>query len=637
MNHVLSNSRRWLLGLSLSLCGLVSQVLGATASATNPSGVSITSTTARSGDNLVITSTSSGLAGGTTGTNVYTMVYINNSGISDDYDHFVGWTTSGTRDNTYSCPQASGPWYIQVFVQNENNGSVLTKSSVVLIDSPLGLVQTISLSPSGGAAALANGQQFIGTATGAQAGNAYNISIVSGPGSAAIASNGAYVISTTGTGLVTYKVWASAGGGYDRSDDAVASIAVTASKTARFSIPANTGSFTIKHEIKQDGVVLKTIIKAPGSAGEVVTVTASAAGGDILMYTTIQGVGTNDSGSYVTDPLKEVTFVDPTPVVTSPDPTVPPPVTSTTDASVKDPTTPKKPKILWSSAATTPNTDPTNQTDLLTNKTYREGVEGLAEVITEWSGAEDFTKRVKEVVDANDNRADDEAAAEWASKGATKASETTGSFNEVGASIGVSSEPPTAAPALNFAGQFGAQFTAAWSTAVNGLDPAALWIKTVLRWAIAFLYTMFVYKELNEKLMLSMIIPQAKGNPVSVTSAGKTRFKTIIGAMVGGMGTRMASLTAAAVISGIILTLPVLLWSAYVTPWNDAAGFAAGLSMPAVPFMSSNASVQTAMAFLGWCIPLDMLFIIPPLVLTVKKAGWIIILSVATLIRHVTP
>lgn len=78
-------------------------------------------------------------------------------------------------------------------------------------------IGSIEYTATGGGASGQNTLQ--GTASGAQGGNAYHISALSGPITAAIIpSTGAWVLTATGLGPFTARVWAAAGNGYEQSN-----------------------------------------------------------------------------------------------------------------------------------------------------------------------------------------------------------------------------------------------------------------------------------------------------------------------------------------------------------------------------------------------------------------------------------
>ena len=143
----------------------------------------------------------------------------------------------------------------------------------------------------GAAATLVTGQTFNGTASGAQSGNAYNISVVSGSAGASMnSSTGAYTVTPSGAGLVTYKVWISEGGGYSRSADAQASISVTASKKVTVTIPANNSEYPITYTLKQGDVVIGTHVQQPGATAHIVQIDVGANDGLVTLTATTTGI-----------------------------------------------------------------------------------------------------------------------------------------------------------------------------------------------------------------------------------------------------------------------------------------------------------------------------------------------------------
>ena len=249
---------------------------------------------------------------------------------------------------------------------NGSNAQVLNFSSALVFPD---LAQTASLSPAGGAASILTGQTFSGIATGAQAGNSYNISIVSGGGGASInASTGAYTITAGPTGgLIHYKVWISAGGGYARSADVESNIAVSLSKKVTVTIPENNSSYPIKYTLRQGGVVIGTYIQPVGHSAYILQIDVGSNGGVVTMTATSIGVK-RDGVSYIDDPSQEIEYVISDEILPDVPASVPP--TPLNDI--------KKPSDTNSSSVWTPgnqSSDPAQQTDLLTNKVFREGVD----------------------------------------------------------------------------------------------------------------------------------------------------------------------------------------------------------------------------------------------------------------------
>lgn len=242
---------------------------------------------------------------------------------------------------------------------------------------PEDMPQTASLSPNGGAASLIQGQTFSGTATGAQAGNPYNISIVSGQGSASINSaTGAYTVTANGPGLIHYKVWISAGGGYTRSPDAESNISVTASKKVKVTIPANTGKYPITYKLYQGGVEIGSHTQMPGATAHIVTIDVGANDGPVTMKAFTSGIMT-DGVVFVDDVTGNVEEVLPVTITPTSDDTAPPVTVPKPNTTTSNTTTPKpggSTGVVWSSTGGAGS-------DALTNATYREGVGKILDAI----------------------------------------------------------------------------------------------------------------------------------------------------------------------------------------------------------------------------------------------------------------
>lgn len=292
----------------------------------------------------------------------------------------VAPSPSSTASNSGSFGATSGQWFLLAARQMQNNNNVFT-----VIQGPnytwfqVLAQQTVTLSPSGGAGAILTGQTFSGTASGAQAGNSYNISITSGSGGASInPSTGAYTV-TAGPqgGLIHYKVWVSAGNGYARSADAEANIAVSLSKKVKVTIPANSGKYPITYKLYQGGVEIGSHTQMPGATAFIVTIDVGANDGPVTMKAFTQGIIT-DGVVFVDDVSGNVEETLPVTVTPSADPTTPPttvPPPNTTTPT----TTPPKPGgssgVVWSSTGGA-------GTDALTNSTYREGVGKIIDTLT---------------------------------------------------------------------------------------------------------------------------------------------------------------------------------------------------------------------------------------------------------------
>ena len=180
---------------------------------------------------------------------------------TDSYGHTytIHWTVSNPTGTTYKINYtASTNWYtnssqaVYIAGTNGNSASGLISTGTTLISPGITIMQvttdinhTTTVYPlvtiplvldnntqtctiSNPAVPSAIGQTITGTASGAKGGNSYNIAVVSGSASAVInSSTGAYSVTATDVGVIAYKVWISAGNGYDQSNDATGGGSVT--------------------------------------------------------------------------------------------------------------------------------------------------------------------------------------------------------------------------------------------------------------------------------------------------------------------------------------------------------------------------------------------------------------------------
>lgn len=547
-------------------------------------------------------------SGPSTGWTASVQIWTNRNGGSH-----VQFTSYGQTVTSFAAPNAAMNFGLYNIGGTSHNG----RGGTLPANGPdEDLSQTASLSPDGGAASLIEGQSFSGTATGAQAGNPYNISIVSGAGSASInSSTGSYTIIANGAGLITYKVWISAGSGYTRSPDAQASIAVTASKRVRITIPANNTPYPIEYRIMQDGAEIGYRLQNPGASAIIAEILTSS-----------------DSPVTVVTNVKNLQIIDDQ-WVEVPDAVTPvnnntPPITPTTDPS---PTVVPTPPVPDNSPTAPPNqndpvwkptpvvTDPDQQVDLLTNATFKEGVGKITS--TEW----DIWAEVKEFFtpqkDLNDKEADavaanpTQSAMDAAGQQAKADSQT--AITNIDTSIATTTAPAASGSTMNLNGGqsftgFTATVSAQWLAMWDYFEPIFSWIREIIRWVVVVFYTLWVFQTLNKQLELAMVLPQAKGNPV-----------------VGGTGAQATALIAAAAITGVLLTFPVGLWAIYST--NLPVGVL--LNVAAAPIASTAPSVTVAMGWLATALPIDTILQIAPVVIIVKKAGLALTYGVAAVIR----
>lgn len=493
--------------------------------------------------------------------------------------------------------------------------------------------QTVSLSNAGAPAT--NGASITGTATGAKGGNAYNISVTSGPATATInPTTGVYTITATGQGDIAYKVWISAGGSYSKSPDVYGGGNVQAGYHYHVQIPANNSPYQVEWTIKQGGVVIKTYLQAPGQGARGEVLELGANNGVVTKQSRIIGVVKDgvslveDPNGSVINPIVEETLPDnsPTPTPTPKPPVGSTPTVTTVNNANNNPTTNvSNTSNVWSATGGA-------AADTLTNATFREGVDKMT---FKWSdfftkaqdafditvpATEDMGDVAKKQLDSLDNVP---TAGEMQIEGESEKTKAIASVDNININIGVAATPSAGAGSLALSGgptysQLTTKVSELYVAAVVGLNPIFAFIKSIVRWAATVMYCFFVMRELNEKLRTSMLLPQAKGN-----------------AAVGGTGGQITSLAAAASISVVLLTLPLALWSAYNTPWSTVGTSIA--SVAAAPINTGLTAVDWALSFLALVLPLDLLLILPPLIITVKKAGWAVILGVAAVVRFIVP
>lgn len=171
---------------------------------------------------------------------------ISGSGPSVD----IGWSEKGTY--TVSVYNEAGAGFEQ---------SNTATATITVVD-PL-LPQLVTVSPA--AASVVVGDKVALIASGAEAGNPYNWS-TSGEGAGLASSLNQALFSASKEGVYTVKVWASAGNGYDRSDDAIATITVQPGGGGKSAVITfdNTGrDYPVTFRVYQDGVVVHTEV-VPG-------------------------------------------------------------------------------------------------------------------------------------------------------------------------------------------------------------------------------------------------------------------------------------------------------------------------------------------------------------------------------------
>jgi len=214
------------------------------------------------------------------------------------------------------------------------------------------------------------GRSYVGYATGAHTGNAYNISVVSGSGSASINSaTGQYTVQGTVAGGLTFKIWASAGDGFSRSPDALFDSIVKASRKVLVKIPANTSGFPVEYTLKQGSNVLGVVTQPVGAVSYILTKYVEESLGEVTLTSRALGVGQSSDGllwtSNATDSLP--TSTDGVTLIPYEDT-----VTLPFEPNPLSPSNPSKASASGNVWASTSNAS-------LTTNVYQEGVDKLTE------------------------------------------------------------------------------------------------------------------------------------------------------------------------------------------------------------------------------------------------------------------
>lgn len=256
--------------------------------------------------------------------------------------------------------------------------------------------QTVSISFNGDPSSIEKGRTMTGQATGAQGGNPYNFSSVSGGVSiAGNSTTGAFSITANTEGPFQIKVWASEGNGFQRSNDATRSGSVVdeLKHKVRVSFDNRQSSTARTFKVWQNGALIASRTIAPGQLQvetiEVPTadpVTVTVSGQEIL----IDGVVWAPGEEVHVD--TEVIVIQPEEVPNAADPV-------TTD-KVTPPTPPKPPSdsSVWRSV------DTTNKDEAVTAIQSAEGVEKIVSAVNKVT---DEAKKINDREDARDEASSD--------------------------------------------------------------------------------------------------------------------------------------------------------------------------------------------------------------------------------------
>lgn len=426
------------------------------------------------------------------------------------------------------------------------------------------LDQTVSITPT--SASLLSGEAVTFTASGGQ--NGYQWSISNGGGLVSSGANAAYTAGAPGTYLV--KVWSNAGNGYARSDDATAIVAVSESFRKQINLPANDGARPVKYLVFQNGEVVAEYTQNPGDGARITTIVVPTAD-PLTVMSQVQGVVQNpETGSWEVVPGGSSTPTVSEPIIPEPShiPSTTPPVEIPKEnVPNTDPTKGKQTnKIVWPGGGV--NNDPQNQTDLLTNATFRTGVEKLAEntdaILTELQEAKEREeKNTEDIKDSADQQAASmqaelqggliagQAFSDVIKQGREVSSATvtppapSGSLWEVNdKNLGVISLNPFDSPRVK-----------------QGFRSLVGWVRALVGWGIVLGLTAYVYSEMRKAMVALMTIPQQKFVVEQVVQ--------------GSMWTTLTTWAARAVVRAtfvaFLIALPTACIQIFSTEWSQLA------------------------------------------------------------------
>lgn len=366
------------------------------------------------------------------------------------------------------------------------------------------------------------GNSYSGFVTGSQSGNPYNASVVSGGGSVAIDSEtGEFTVFTpANSGTQVVRFWISDGWGWVRSADVDQTLTVSPSKKVKVTLPANTGAFPIQYTLTQNGVVVGTAIQQAGAAAQIVTVTVPDSG-PVQLTATLLGVG-KDGTSWIADGVSNVDMgviatltpeASDTPTnhdapipntPTSPDPNNPPNTRPPGQVNTK---------VIWSTSGQSSN--PSQQTDLLTNKTYREGVEKLLDAqgstSSEVGAADDVAASIK---DLSAQRPIDGVMTD---RGHSEASALSDVFDAVGSRpVTAIDLPDSSEPSLSvsFPARFGGKTFNLNPFTSDRFGGVVSWFRGAMAWLVLVLLARHCWTRISEWTKGLATIRQARGNPV---------------------------------------------------------------------------------------------------------------------------
>ncbi len=279
---------------------------------------------------------------------------------------------------------------------------------------------------------------------------------------------------------------------------------------------ANNGAHPVKYLVYQNGEVVGEYTQNPGDSARIVTVIVPT-NDPLTIMSQVQGVVQETGGSWtvqsggtsaptVSPPVVPTPSGGPAgPVVQAPKPNVP--NTSPTTGTQSG-------KVVWNS--TTVNNNPTNQTDLLTNATFRQGVDQIAtntdEILKEMKDRRE--KEEKSTQEIKDETASQAAAYNAGMQSDLAGGEAFGSVITAGRSVSSAIVAP-AAPADLWTvtdRNLGTLSLNPFDTpkVKQGFRSLVTWVRALVGWGIVLGLTAYVYAEMRKAMVALMTIPQHK-------------------------------------------------------------------------------------------------------------------------------
>jgi len=140
-------------------------------------------------------------------------------------------------------------------------------------------------------------------------------------------------------------------------------------------------------------------------------------------------------------------------------------------------------------------------------------------------------------------------------------------------------------------------------------------VKSIIGWLIAIYFEMWVWRYFSAMTQTAVLLPQSRGNTVA------------------GSGGQATAWAAALIITGVMISLPTLYFAAV----NDNTGFLQGMLEVNPTTLSTGAMYQRGIYLLGLLVPLATLTSAVSTWFIVKRAGVILVGTLAIAIRYVIP